>query len=370
MRQRRGISCTLPYLPPSIYPLCSNFLYPLAQAPTGFLQLTEDEKWRIDPLHTEKEKPMRRLSTIILAAFALAFFVGAATSSTAWAADGSFARTDTRQESAPLDEPTPAEDTMPYVVQAGDHLAQIAATFRTSLARLVELNRINPGQRLEAGRELLVPKVIHRVQAGESLGTIAKRYGTTARALAQANPLDDPSLIVPGQELVIAPPTLAEQAGLSTAVDGDGYHIHTNFPTTTEKWIDVDLSEQRVVAYAGTQPVRSFIVSTGLPGTPTVTGTFRIWAKTTIQDMSGGNRAAGNYYYLRDVQWVQYFYKDYAFHGTYWHNNFGRPMSRGCVNMTNDDAKWLFEWASPTQPNNGWLLSDLDNPGTLVMVHQ
>jgi lipoprotein-anchoring transpeptidase ErfK/SrfK len=313
---------------------------------------------------------MRRLSTIILAALALTFFVGAATGSTAWAADGFFAQTDNRQESAPPDEPAPAEETMAYVVQAGDHLSQIAATFRTSLARLAELNRINPGQRLAAGRELLVPKVIHRVQAGDSLGTIAKRYRTTARALSQANPLSDPSLIVPGQEIVIVPPTLAERVGLSTAVDEAGYHAHTDFLSSTERWIDVDLSEQRVVAYAGTVPVRSFIVSTGLPGTPTVTGTFRIWAKTTIQDMSGGNRAAGDYYYLKDVQWVQYFYEDYAFHGTYWHNNFGRPMSRGCVNMTNDDAKWLFDWASPAQPNNGWLFSDSDNPGTLVMVHQ
>ena len=114
----------------------------------------------------------------------------------------------------------------------------------------------------------------------------------------------------------------------------------------------------------------SFIVSTGLPATPTVTGTFRIWAKTTIQDMYGGSRAAGDYYYLKDVQWVQYFYEDYSFHGTYWHNNFGRPMSRGCVNMTIEDAKWLFDWASPEQPNNGWLLSSPDNPGTLVLVHQ
>lgn len=296
---------------------------------------------------------MRRLWLFALALFALALFTGVADPLPVWA-----------------EEPAPEAETMTYVVQAGDHLEKIAVTFRTSLAQLVELNRINPGQRLMEGRELTVPKVIHRVQAGENLGSIAVRYQTTARALSQANRLDDPSLIVPGQEIAIVPPSLAERAGLSTAVDETGYHAHTDFPTTTEKWIDVDLSEQRVVAYEGTQPIRAFIVSTGLPGTPTVTGTFRIWAKTTIQDMSGGSRASGNYYYLKDVQWVQYFYEDYAFHGTYWHNNFGRPMSRGCVNMTNEDAKWLFEWASPNQPNGGWLFSDSDNPGTLTMVHQ
>lgn len=296
---------------------------------------------------------MRRLWLFAVALFALALFTGVADSLPVWA-----------------EEPAPETETMTYVVQAGDHLEKIAVIFRTSLAQLVELNRINPGQRLMAGRELTVPKAIHRVQAGENLGSIAVRYQTTARALSQANRLDDPSLIVPGQEIAIVPPSLAERAGLSNAVDATGYHVHTDFPTTTEKWIDVDLSEQRVVAYEGTQPIRAFIVSTGLPDTPTVTGTFRIWAKTIIQDMSGGSRASGNYYYLKDVQWVQYFYEDYAFHGTYWHNNFGRPMSRGCVNMTNEDAKWLFDWASPTQPNGGWLFSDSDNPGTLTMVHQ
>ena len=57
--------------------------------------------------------------------------------------------------------------------------------------------------------------------------------------------------------------------------------------------------------------------------TPTVTGTFRIWAKTPVQDMYGGNRAAGDYYFLEDVDSVQYFFEDYGFHGTYWHENFG-----------------------------------------------
>lgn len=151
-----------------------------------------------------------------------------------------------------------------------------------------------------------------------------------------------------------------------------GFHVETHFPTTTEKWIDVDLSEQRVVAYEGLRPIRAFTVSTGLPGTPTVQGEFRIWIRTRIQDMSGGSRAAGNYYYLEDVEWVQYFYQEYAFHGTYWHDNFGRPMSRGCVNMRNEDAQWLFEWAAPNYDFAGprWQKPTLDNPGTLVVVHE
>ena len=115
-----------------------------------------------------------------------------------------------------------------------------------------------------------------------------------------------------------------------------------------DRWIDVNLSEQRVYVYEGDVVVNSFLVSTGLPETPTVTGQYRIRIKVRMQDMSGPG------YYLRDVPYVMYFYDEYGFHGTYWHNNFGSPMSRGCVNLTIDDAAWLYNWASI---------------GTLVNVH-
>jgi hypothetical protein len=133
-----------------------------------------------------------------------------------------------------------------------------------------------------------------------------------------------------------------------------------------EKWIQVDLSEQKVVAYEGETPVREFIVSTGRAATPTVTGVFRMWVRTPIQDMY--DRFNGSYY-LEDVQWVQYFYEDYSFHGTYWHNNFGHPMSSGCVNMTNADAEWLYKWAMPEWDGEaGWLYTT-DQNNTLVVVH-
>ncbi len=99
-----------------------------------------------------------------------------------------------------------------------------------------------------------------------------------------------------GQPLTIVPPNSAECAVMSIEMGEDGYHVHTEFPTTTEKWIDVDLSEQRVVAYEGTKPVCAFIVSTDLPRTPIVTATFRIWAKTSMQDLDGSDRAVGTYY--------------------------------------------------------------------------
>jgi lipoprotein-anchoring transpeptidase ErfK/SrfK len=115
-----------------------------------------------------------------------------------------------------------------------------------------------------------------------------------------------------------------------------------------ERWIDVDLSQQMVYAYVGSELVNSFLVSTGTSAHPTVTGRYHIYVKYLYDDMSGPG------YFLPDVPYVMYFYSGYSLHGTYWHHNFGTPMSHGCVNMYTPDAEWLFNWASV---------------GTLVNVH-
>lgn len=107
-----------------------------------------------------------------------------------------------------------------------------------------------------------------------------------------------------------------------------------------ERWIDVDLTNQRVYAYEGDVVVNSFIVSTGTWMTPTVTGKYKIYVKIR----SGSMRGPG--YFLPDVPYIMYFHKGYGLHGTYWHNNFGTPMSHGCVNLRTDEAGWLFGWAS------------------------
>jgi hypothetical protein len=106
------------------------------------------------------------------------------------------------------------------------------------------------------------------------------------------------------------------------------------------RWIDVNLSQQRVYAYEGDTAVNSFIVSTGTWQTPTVTGTYQIWIKLRSTTMAGPG------YYLTNVPYTMYFYKGYGLHGTYWHNNFGTPMSHGCVNLRTSDAEWLYNWAS------------------------
>lgn len=107
-----------------------------------------------------------------------------------------------------------------------------------------------------------------------------------------------------------------------------------------ERWIDVDLTNQMVYAYEGDVIVNSFLVSTGTWMTPTVTGKYKVYVKYRSASMSGPG------YYLPDVPYIMYFYKGYGLHGTYWHSNFGTPMSHGCVNLRTEEAGWLFNWAS------------------------
>jgi lipoprotein-anchoring transpeptidase ErfK/SrfK len=105
------------------------------------------------------------------------------------------------------------------------------------------------------------------------------------------------------------------------------------------RWIGVDLSEQRLTAYENGVAVHTTLVSTGLPGTPTPTGEFRIWIKLRYDDMAGAD------YYIEDVPYVMYFHEGYGLHGVTWHGNFGHPMSHGCVNLPTEEAGWLFNWA-------------------------
>lgn len=116
----------------------------------------------------------------------------------------------------------------------------------------------------------------------------------------------------------------------------------------TGRWIDVDLSNQVLYAYVDDTIVASFLVSTGTYLHPTVTGQYNIYVKYRYTDMKGEG------YYLPDVPYTMYFYQGYGIHGTYWHHNFGTPMSHGCINMRTEDAEWLFYWASV---------------GTLVNIH-
>jgi hypothetical protein len=126
---------------------------------------------------------------------------------------------------------------------------------------------------------------------------------------------------------------------------------HTPYKTITasaaSKWIEVDLTNKRMYAYQQTSLSRTFLVSAGASGTPTVTGTYAIYSKYAKQTMSGPN-TDGSHFVQPNVPWINYFYRDYAIHGNYWRptSYFGNiNSSHGCVGLTPGDAAWVYTWA-------------------------
>lgn len=237
--------------------------------------------------------------------------------------------------------PTPATGGS-YVVQPGDTLAKIAARYGLTWVTLAQANSLGNANHIYVGQVLIIPGEAqpqpapapapeaptggsYTVQAGDTLARIAWRYGLSWTALAQANGLTNPNHIYAGQVLTIP------GAGSAPVIVAPGD------PAT--RWIDVNLSTQTLIAYEGDTPVLYTAISSGVAAHPTVTGVFSVWLRNESQAMSGPG------YYLPNVPYVMYFYRDYALHGTYWHNNFGTPMSHGCVNLTIADAQWLYYWS-------------------------
>ena len=137
-----------------------------------------------------------------------------------------------------------------------------------------------------------------------------------------------------------------------------------------EKWIEVNLSEQKLYAWQGQQKVYEFSISSGRQWTPTVQGEFRIWAKMKAVRMRGGSPERGDFYDLPNVPYTMFFHDGYGIHGAYWHDNFGTPMSHGCVNLRVEDAKALFEWTSPVIVEGQWSVQPTPaSPGTRIVIH-
>ena len=248
-----------------------------------------------------------------------------------------------------------------YVVKPGDNLFRIALNHGLTTQELARANGITNVTRVYVGQVLAIPSrgsyssspastapatsggSKYVVKRGDTLFRVALNHGVSTQALAQANGITNVSHIYTGQVLRIPgrnAPAAAPRPNPQPSVGGGS------------RWIDINLSTQRLTAFQGSSAVFSAVVSTGISRYPTVTGKFRIYHRTASQTMDG--RRLGFNYVLSNVPYVMYFYGDYAIHGTYWHNNFGTPMSHGCVNMTTADARWLYNWSSY---------------GTLVNVH-
>jgi hypothetical protein len=143
----------------------------------------------------------------------------------------------------------------------------------------------------------------------------------------------------------------------------------------TERWIDIDLQQQVLTAFDGETPAFATLVSTGRRNNNenehfnTPSGQYRVYAKHVTTTMDG-DTAGDNPYSIEDVPWVMYFHDSYAIHGAFWHGQWGWRMSHGCVNMAPEDARWIFNWASPQLPE-GWhgIFSGESETGSPVVVH-
>jgi LysM repeat protein len=268
------------------------------------------------------------------------------------------------------------------VVNPGDTLYSIAARYGTTVEALLRANNLPNANFVYSGQRLLIPlgipvnaappplpaqpaapqpvnNVYYTVRPGDTLAAIAARYGVSVAAIAQANGLTDWNFVWYGQRLVIPgatningvnapPPAPAQAAAPPPNHPAPAAPPAANAPTTG-KWIDVNLTQQTITAYEGDTPVKTVLVSTGTVYHPTVVGTFKILTKYPAVRMTGGTPGV-DYYDLPNVPWTMFFYQGYAIHGTYWHNNFGHPMSHGCVNLPTDAAKWFYDWAPVGTP--------------------
>ncbi len=249
------------------------------------------------------------------------------------------------------------------IVTWGDTLYSVAVRNGTTVAALVRANGLPNPNFIYAGQRLIIPASssgsapapapvasasVYTVQPGDTLSAIAARYGTTLSAMLRANNLYNPNFIYTGQRLNVpgrsAPPTPVPVTAPANPPAPAG-----SAPAPTNgKWIDINISTQTITAYQGNTPLKSVLVSTGVSWHPTPVGHYKIYMKIPSQTMSGGVGAEA--YYLPGVPWVMYFAGANAIHGTYWHHNFGHPMSHGCVNLTIDDAKWFYNWAEIGTP--------------------
>lgn len=148
------------------------------------------------------------------------------------------------------------------------------------------------------------------------------------------------------------------------------------FAVKATRWIDVALLQQTLVLYEGSRPVYATLASTGKDGIgepgktlSTPQGVFRIYQKHVTTTMDSD--VADSEFELRDVPWVMYFQSGYALHAAYWHDDFGRARSHGCVNLSPIDARYVFRWSSPDVPEH-WHSANANavfEAGTLINIH-
>jgi lipoprotein-anchoring transpeptidase ErfK/SrfK len=145
----------------------------------------------------------------------------------------------------------------------------------------------------------------------------------------------------------LAPSPCSAQTGQSSGLKSVPKSLTValaNLKQSERRWIEINLSSQRLIAWEGGIPVYAVIISTGKASTPTPTGVFAIQTRQRTARMQGAD------YDVPDVPYTMYYYGGYAIHGAYWHNRFGTPVSHGCINVAVNHARWLFNWATVGTP--------------------
>ena len=296
---------------------------------------------------------------------------------------------------APADAALAQGGTVTHLVSPGENLYRISLRYGVSVQALMQANGLAKASSLRAGQRLIIPTssstgslalaaipppdvpedpavqegaTTHSVAVGENLYRISLNYGVNVQALAWANGLNNPNLLYVGQRLVIpnrqdasASPTptpqpetvvvttsipqlettisLTETALVTETAASLATQPELAASSSISKEIVVVLNEQKVYAYQDGQVVHSSLASTGIARYPTPVGQYHIYTKYISTLMRGPG------YYLPNVPYTMYFYGSYGLHGTYWHKNFGHPMSHGCVNLPTEEARWFYEWA-------------------------
>jgi len=261
-----------------------------------------------------------------------------------------------------------------HIVQRGETVFSIARRYGLDVDWLLDANDIADPQRIHSGLVLrldgtqaaepaadaappplasappasvpTLQRAVHVVQPGDFLTQLGLEYQVSWIALARVNQLSAPYTLYEGQRLLLPnradeqrhDPEYAAWKWLDIIARQPGARVGIG------REIVVVLSTQAAYAYEDGILQKAVRVSSGKPSTPTVEGAYEVWLKRRSQTMSGPG------YTLDNVEWVVYFHEEYAIHGTYWHINFGQPMSRGCVNMRNEDARWFYEFATVGTP--------------------
>lgn len=143
--------------------------------------------------------------------------------------------------------------------------------------------------------------------------------------------------------------TLWYQVGVDQWLPADLINVfkpldHRPEEIDTRIWIAVDVENQFVMAFEGEDIVFMALASNGNPWTQTETGFHRIYLHYNSRYMSSGTPGDYWHYYVEDVPYTLYFNGDQALHGVYWHTDFGVYRSNGCVNLSMNDAYWLYHW--------------------------